>query len=141
MSTTDRRSFLKLVMGTPTLAALPPGLARALEIPANARTRSIRDVEHIVILMQENRSFDHYFGTLRGVRGFADPRAVLLKSGRSVFSQPSDGGAILPFRPTNDVGNTYLPDPPHGWDDSHLAFNGGEYDQWVPAKAGGWRYS
>src|SRR5499427_2223332 len=137
MSATDRRSFLKIVMGTPALAAaMPAGLARALEIPANARTRSIRDVEHIVILMQENRSFDHYLGTLRGVRGFADPRAVMLKSGRSVFSQPSDSGDILPFRPTNNVGNTYLPDPPHGWNDSHAAFNGGEYDQWVPAKGG-----
>src|SRR5215471_8682344 len=136
MSATDRRSFLKMVMGTPALAALPAGLARALEIPANARTRSIRDVEHIVILMQENRSFDHYLGTLRGVRGFADPRAVMLKSGRSVFSQPSDSGDILPFRPTNNVGNTYLPDPPHGWNDSHAAFNAGGYDQWVPAKGG-----
>jgi len=51
-------------------------IAKALAIPANDRTRSIRDVEHVVILMQENRPFDHHFGTLRGVRGFNDPRAV-----------------------------------------------------------------
>jgi len=57
---------------------------RALEIPAHHRTGTIADVEHIVILMQENRSFDHYFGTLRGVRGFGDPRAVTLASGKSV---------------------------------------------------------
>ena len=41
--------------------------------------------------MQENRSFDHYFGTLRGVRGYGDPRPVMLPSGRSVFHQPSAG--------------------------------------------------
>ena len=34
---------------------------------------SLSDIEHVVILMQENRSFDHYFGTLSGVRGFSDP--------------------------------------------------------------------
>jgi phospholipase C len=64
-------------MGTTAIAStLKVSIARALEIPANDRTGSIRDVEHIVILMQENRPFDHHFGTLRGVRGFNDPRAV-----------------------------------------------------------------
>ena len=52
---------------------MPLDLSRALAIPAHNRTGTIADVEHIVILMQENRSFDHYFGTMRGVRGFADP--------------------------------------------------------------------
>ena len=42
--------------------------------------------------MQENRSFDHYFGTMRGVRGFADPRAVKLPSGQSVWHQPWELG-------------------------------------------------
>ena len=69
MNTTDRRTFLKL-MGTPALAAAwPASLQKALAIPPGHRTGTIADVEHIVILMQENRSFDHYFGTLRGVRG------------------------------------------------------------------------
>ena len=40
---------------------------------ASAGAASLSDVKHIVILMQENRSFDHYFGTLSGVRGFSDP--------------------------------------------------------------------
>src|SRR5215472_3648578 len=80
------------------LATLKANIAKALAIPANNRTRSIQDVEHIVILTQENRPFDHYFGTLRGVRGFSDPRAVKinlpLKSGAgstpvSVFLQPA----------------------------------------------------
>jgi phospholipase C len=132
---TDRRTFLKLI-GTPALAAaLPLDLTRVLAIPAHNRTGSIADVEHIVILMQENRSFDHYFGTMKGVRGFADPRAVRLPSGRSVWHQPNDAGELLPFRPNvADVGKAFLPDPPHGWNDTHAAWNNGRYDQWIPNK-------
>jgi phospholipase C len=71
MNMTDRRPFLKLV-GTPALAAaVPLDMKRVLAIPAHNRTGTIADVEHIVILMQENRSFDHYFGTMRGVRGLS----------------------------------------------------------------------
>jgi phospholipase C len=82
MGTIDRRTFLKL-MGAPAVAAaLPMDLGKALAIPANNRTGSIKDVEHVIFLMQENRSFDHYFGTLRGVRGFADPHPVTLPIGQ-----------------------------------------------------------
>src|ERR1700737_4818093 len=88
MTNTDRRTFLRILSGTTMAAALPDSIGRALAIPAHHRTGTIEDVEHLVILMQENRSFDHYFGTLRGVRGFADPRAVKLPSGKSVFHQP-----------------------------------------------------
>src|SRR3984957_14131182 len=78
MSNTNRRTFLQLMGLTTaaTLTTMKSNIAKALAIPANDRTRSIRDVEHVVILMQENRPFDHHFGTLRGVRGFNDPRAV-----------------------------------------------------------------
>ncbi|SJN43872.1 alkaline phosphatase family protein [Pseudoalteromonas sp. JB197] len=50
-----------------------PSIARAMAIPAQVRSGTIKDIEHVVILMQENRSFDHYFGTLAGFRGFSDP--------------------------------------------------------------------
>jgi len=124
------------MVGAPAIAAaLPLDLSRALAIPANNRTRSINDVEHVVFLMQENRSFDHYFGTLRGVRGFADPHPVLLPSGKTVWHQPNGAGELLPFRPeVPDLGQTFLPDPPHGWNDTHAAWNGGRYDRWVPNK-------
>ncbi|HMF99043.1 MAG TPA: phospholipase C, phosphocholine-specific [Vicinamibacterales bacterium] len=135
MNTSDRRTFLKL-LGTPALAAAAPlDFSRLLAIPANDRTKSINDVEHVVFLMQENRSFDHYFGTMRGVRGFADPRAVTLPNGAPVWNQPNGAGALLPFRPdVADLGQTFLPDPPHGWTDTHAAWNGGRYDRWVPNK-------
>jgi phospholipase C len=135
MGTIDRRTFLKL-MGAPAVAAaLPMDLGKALAIPANNRTGSIKDVEHVIFLMQENRSFDHYFGTLRGVRGFADPHPVTLPSGKNVWHQPNGAGELLPFRPeVPDLGQTFLPDPPHGWNDTHAAWNGGRHDQWVPNK-------
>ena len=59
MENSNRRTFLKMI-GTPALvAAFPPSIARALAIPAHQRTGTIQDIEHIVILTQENRSFDH----------------------------------------------------------------------------------
>jgi phospholipase C len=76
MSNTNRREFMQLIGVTAVMSTLQTNIAKALAIPANNRTRTIRDVEHVVILMQENRPFDHQFGTLRGVRGFNDPRAV-----------------------------------------------------------------
>jgi phospholipase C len=72
---------------------------------------------------------------MRGVRGFADPRAVKLPSGKSVWHQPWESGHLLPFRPdVEDLGQTFLPDPPHGWADTHAAWNAGQYDRWVPNK-------
>ncbi len=60
--------------------------------------------------MQENRSFDHLFGTLRGVRGFADPHPVRLPSGKNVWYQPNGATDLLPFRPAvPDLGRTFLP--------------------------------
>ncbi|AEV86572.1 phospholipase C [Actinoplanes sp. SE50] len=124
------------MLGMPAVAAaMPAGLEKALAIPANNRTGSIEDVEHVIFLMQENRSFDHYFGTLRGVRGFADPHPATLPSGKSVWHQRNGDGELLPFRPdVPDLGGSFLPDPPHGWDDTHGAWNGGRYDGWVPNK-------
>jgi phospholipase C len=102
MSHIDRRKFLQLTGMAAITSSLNTSIAKALAIPANNRTGSIRDVEHIVILTQENRPFDHHFGTLRGVRGFSDPRAVdihlPLQGGgtapASVFLQPAGAANI-----------------------------------------------
>src|SRR5215475_14132894 len=135
---TDRREFLKLLSTAAAASAFPASVARALAIPANNRTGTINDVEHVVFMMQENRAFDLYFGTLRGVRGFGDPRAVKLPTGKSVFYQPdatNPDGFVLPFRPNAaNLGQMYLLDTPHGWNDTHAAWNGGAYDQWIPNK-------
>jgi phospholipase C len=136
MTDLDRRTLLKL-MGSGALAvSMPDSIQRALAVPAHNRTGTINDVEHIVILMQENRSFDHYFGTMRGVRGFNDPHTITLPTGKPVWNQPDGlGGELLPFRPdVADMGMTFLPDPPHGFTDTHAAWNGGRMDQFPPNK-------
>ncbi len=135
---TDRRSFLKLLSTSAFAASFPASIARALSIPANRRTGTIEDVEHIVFMMQENRSFDHYFGSLRGVRGFGDPRAVKLPSGKSVWHQPdanNPDGFVLPFHPpAPDLGLKFLQDLAHDWATTHAAWNEAKYDGWVPNK-------
>ncbi|MFJ3699015.1 alkaline phosphatase family protein [Streptomyces sp. NPDC090052] len=90
MSEINRRRFLQLAGATAGLSALSQSIDRAAAIPARRHHGTLRDVEHIVVLMQENRSFDHYFGALRGVRGFGDPRPFPQSNGKSVWYQ-SDG--------------------------------------------------
>jgi phospholipase C len=135
MPSLSRRRFLQLGLGATAASALSPSIARAAAIEGNHRTRSIRDVEHVVVLMQENRSFDHYFGTMRGVRGYGDPHPARLPSGQSVFHQPDGSTQVLPFHP--DVPNTglaFLEDLDHSWDGAHAVLNGGLYDRWVPTR-------
>ncbi|WP_318307105.1 phosphocholine-specific phospholipase C [Amycolatopsis solani] len=135
MTDVNRRRFLQLAGGTAALSALSTSIARAAEIPAYRHSGTLRDVEHIVVLMQENRSFDHYFGTLRGVRGYGDPRPATLANGKSVWAQSDGTRDIYPFRPEADnLGLQFIQDLPHGWKDTHAAWNGGKYDKWVPAK-------
>jgi phospholipase C len=138
MRTIDRRSFLRYLSTAAVAAALPKSIDRALAIPAHNRSGTIQDVEHIVFLMQENRAFDHYFGMLRGVRGFGDPRPIPLPSGQSVWFQPNGAGVTLPFHPTApDFGLQFLVDTAHGWADQHAAWNRGKYDNWIAAKETG----
>jgi phospholipase C len=132
----DRRRFLQVAGGTAAATVLNESIARAASLPAHHATGTLQDVEHIVVLMQENRSFDHYFGTLRGVRGFGDPHPALLPSGSSVFHQPDGSGEVLPFRPDMpDLGLVFLEDLPHGWQDTQAAINQGVYDQWIANKS------
>ncbi|MFF8352460.1 phosphocholine-specific phospholipase C [Streptomyces chartreusis] len=135
MPEVNRRSFLQIAGATTAFTALSSSIQRAAAIPANHRTGSIEDVEHIVVLMQENRSFDHYFGKLRGVRGFGDPRPVAHDNGKSIWHQSNGTKDILPFHPeADDLGMQFLEGLPHGWNDGHQAYNRGKYDKWVPAK-------
>ncbi|MDB5462378.1 MAG: putative phospholipase c precursor protein [Phenylobacterium sp.] len=131
----DRRAFLQLAAGAAMGAALPPGVARALALPANRVTGTIRDVEHVVILMQENRSFDHYFGTLRGVRGYGDPRPITLPSGEPVWNQPGKGGAgtVSPFHfDTAATRAETIFSLDHSWKGTHERWK--HHDAWIPAK-------
>jgi phospholipase C len=129
----NRREFLRLLGASAATAALTQSIERAHAIPAFNRHGTIEDVKHIVVLMQENRAFDHYFGSMRGVRGFNDPRAVKLPNGNPVWQQPSGADSVMPFRVDN-AGGVYVEDVAHGWNDGQKAFNKGNYDKWIPNK-------
>jgi phospholipase C len=131
----SRRSVLQLGAAALAAEAFGATIAKALAQPAQLRTGTIRDVEHVVILMQENRSFDHYFGALRGVRGFGDPRPLMLPNGDSVFRQPSASGApVAPFHlDTRTTRADHIGSLDHSWKGSHERWK--NYDVWVPAKS------
>ena len=62
--------------------------------------------------MQENRSFDHYFGSMKGVRGFGDPRPVTLASGKPVWHQSDGTKDVLPYHPdADDLGMQFIAGP------------------------------
>ena len=132
MSKINRRKFIKLSAGAGLAATAWSGLLQqALAVKAHNATRSIRDVEHIVILMQENRSFDHYFGTMKGVRGFGDRFPIPLESGQRAFYQ-SDGEKIIsPYRADRKTSNAALiKGTPHNFIDTQAAWNQGKYGFW-----------
>jgi phospholipase C len=118
---------------------LPLSLRKAVAATARWQPNgSLKDIEHIVILMQENRSFDHYFGTMPGVRGFSDPTAIKLPNGNPVFYQPDPShaqGYLTPFHyDTKSTSAQATPDTDHGWPTQHQAWDNGKMDQWVIAK-------
>jgi phospholipase C len=116
---------------------LPPNVRRALAAGPPRGKGSLSDIKHVVILMQENRSFDHYFGTLPGVRGFSDPAALTLSTGKSVFYQPDPSnpdGYLLPFHlDTRTTNAQAIPSTSHAWTVQHSAWDSGKMDNWLPA--------
>ncbi len=135
----NRREFLKratlLAGGAGMLNVLPMSIQKAMAInPATGST--YLDAEHIVILMQENRSFDHTFGTLQGVRGFNDPRAITLPNKNPVWLQTNKEGETYPpfhldIKATNA---TWMSSLPHSWSNQVDARNDGKYNKWLDAK-------
>lgn len=137
-----RREFLRkaaLLSGAGGLAIiLPESIQRAFAINP-APGSSYLDAEHVVFLMQENRSFDHCFGTLKGVRGYNDPRAIKLDNGNPVFLQSNAAGeTYAPFRLNIlDTKATWMSSLPHSWADQADARNGGKFDKWLDVKCSG----
>lgn len=137
----SRREFIRkaaLLSGSGLFAGIPSSVLKAMAIdPAPGST--YEDAEHVVILMQENRSFDHCFGSLRGVRGFNDHRAITLPSGHPVWLQANKAGeTYVPFR--LDLKNskaTWMSSLPHSWENQVDARNNGKYDGWLEAKRPG----
>jgi len=142
----SRRGFLGTAAAATALAAagslLPPSVQAAMARPT--APGSLQSIKHVIVLMQENRSFDHYFGSLRGVRGYGDHSVPRLPNGKSMFEQPrATGETVLPFslrkaaelagRPGTDI--QYLGDLDHSFKGTTTAWNNGWCDQWIPAKS------
>src|SRR5436190_15105616 len=138
-----RRQLLRAGAGGGAAMALssviPPWVQEAMAAPAPKCGR-LKDIHHIVILIQENRSFDHYFGTYRGVRGYSDPNVLPLNdgSGMNIFAQPGYdvpgyNGHLLPFHldtepPSNGECTN---DITHAWGAQHRAWNNGAMDRFL----------
>jgi phospholipase C len=152
MTDVSRRLLLSAGVAGAAMSALPAAIARAAAIAPDVRTRSIMDVEHVVILMQENRGFDHYFGSLRGVRGFADRLAIPVAGPVSEQVAPTEpaavwaqhdrtapGGArtVLPFhlatRANFDL--MRMEGTPHSWPDAQRGWDEGRMAHWPEAKS------
>ncbi len=135
-----RRRLLKRMGGFAAAAAaqswMPLHVRRALA-QGPPKQGSLSDIKHVVLLMQENRSFDHYFGTLAGVRGFNDPEVMKLSNDRSAFFQPdaeNPDGYLLPFHlDTRATSAQKIPSTSHAWTVQHEAWNQGDMDRWLPA--------
>ena len=121
---TRRRALRDIGAAGVGLTALGGGLEALLAQAAAAAPKhgSLKDIEHVIIFMQENRSFDHYFGTIRGVRGFAD------KHHNKAFRQKgTDGKTLAPHR----LPKQCLPDITHEWGPQHRAWNAGKMDRFL----------
>jgi phospholipase C len=134
----DSRMTRRRLLGAAGLGAGALGAAAFLNDPivkaalaAPKVCGQLSDIENVVIFVQENRSFDHYFGSYRGVAGFQDPAAMA-----GVFSQPGYpvsgyGGILQPFHLDSHAGAECTHDINHSWAPQHGYWDGGLLDGFV----------
>ncbi|HEY2721721.1 MAG TPA: phospholipase C, phosphocholine-specific, partial [Chitinophagaceae bacterium] len=138
----SRREFIRkatlLAGGAGFLHVLPASVAKALAINPEPGSTWM-DAEHIVLLMQENRSFDHTYGTLQGVRGFNDPRAITIPGKNRVWLQQNkEGETYVPFRfDIKGTKITWMDSLPHSWANQVDARNNGKHNGWLDHKHSG----
>jgi len=135
----SRRDFLKkaaMLAGAAGFSTgVPESIQKAFAIEPEPGS-TWKDAEHVVILMQENRSFDHALGTLKGVRGFNDPRAIRQANGNSIFLQTNlSGETYAPWRlDIKDTKITWMGSIPHSRNSQVDAWNQGHHNAWIDSK-------
>jgi phospholipase C len=129
-----RRQMLKMGAGAGA-GSLLAGCGAANKIAGIVNgCAKVTDIDHVVILIQENRSFDHYFGSYKGVKGFNEQSAA--------FQQPYPGntsnapdGVLLPFHlDTKKTNAACTHDISHDWLPQHQSWNGGAMDGFVTSR-------
>jgi phospholipase C len=101
-------------------------------LSASRKVAPVSEIKHVVVLMQENRSFDHYFGAMPGVRGFADSSVPKTRFYQKDPTNPD--GYLLPFHTdTADSSAQALPSTSHSWGSQHQSWDGGAMDGFVTA--------
>ena len=141
--TISRRRFLEsgiVLTGTAAAVSVPAWRTAAAAAKPKPLAGRLNDIDHVVIVTQENRSFDHYFGTYPDVRGFSDPDAM-----PGVFAQPfprnttvAPVGRILPYHLDTSMSGRgeCTPDPTHGWGPQHDSWDSGRMDGFGRVHAG-----
>lgn len=140
-----RRELLGAAAGAAALGvmeSLSPARVLQRALAAAPSPGSLQDIEHVVIFINENRSFDHYWGTYRGVRGYSDPNVLRQSDGTPVFAQrfsgspfgaasASYGGQLLPFHFDTFKNGECVNDIAHGWRPEHEMWNHGQMDHFL----------
>lgn len=89
---------------------------------------SLSDIKHVVILMQENRSFDEYFGTFPGATGFSDGAADGIFDQQGFAIAP---GGLTPYRmSTFTASGIQRPGHAHDWGAEHAFWNNQQINGW-----------
>ena len=134
-----RRDVLKLsaALSVDLAAVLLPGcnsrITGAPPVGASGCSK-LSDIRHVVILIQENRSFDHYFGSYRGVRGFSDSSTAFQQADPSNMTNPPLG-RLLPFHLDDSMMNAACtPDITHDWVPQHQSWDNGAMDGFVTSR-------
>src|ERR1700751_1250707 len=102
--------------------------------PVLAACAKLTDIEHVVILIQENRSFDHYFGSYRGVHGFSDKSPAFAQPDPANTGNPPTG-ILQPFHlDTSTTNAACTHDITHDWVPQHQSWNNGAMNGFVTSR-------
>src|SRR5579871_968266 len=135
----SRRELLKLSGAAFIAEGVSAALHGCAAVPSNGQTghtscAKLTDIQHVVIVLQENRSFDHYFVSYHGVRGFSDASAAFEQPNPTNTSNPPIG-KLLPFHLDSSTANgACTQDIAHDWASQHQAWNNGAMDGFVTSK-------
>ena len=114
------------------------GCACMLLLSGMTDAAGLEDIEHIVVFMQENRAFDHYYGTMKGVRGFNDRSAPMMENKKNPFFQPYNGtdfDFLLPFHVSlKNTSATCMSAPAMSYNADIRMWNEGKMNAWNTAR-------